>query len=236
MHILRMYRCLIALSRCAHLKKLHLQSLDQWPSTMSSFLAIFSQFQKLETVSVPKSFFPPRQIGNVEPNVEPPSNWPPRLTELYMFGRFAPGCLQGISSHSQNFLRVIQLTGSRLRESDVLDMTNEAGCRLQTLEISASAAEICHRNFDCLLQHLPVIRLNIHICTGCVDAEFFGPFKMADESISALRERALDCPKGCSSTRRVNWIDGGKVVSIDSIWSRLSKLAVRREKINFRRN
>lgn len=165
--------------------------------------------------------------------MEPPSHWPPRLTELYMFGRFAPGCLQEISSHPQTFLRVIKLTGSRLRESDVLDMTNEAGCRLQTLEISASAAEICRRNFDCLLHHLPVIHLNIHICTGCVDAKFFGPFKIADESISALRELALDCPKGYPPPRRVNWIDGGKVVSIDSIWSRLSKLAMRREKNTF---
>lgn len=151
-----------------------------------------------------------------------------------MSGQFEPGYLHGLSAHLQPFLRVVKLTGSRLRESEVLDMINETGCNLQTLEVSAGAADICRRNFDRLLYALPGIRrLNIHICTGYVDAEFFGPCVLADEAISTLRELALDCPQGCPPPRNVNWIDGGKVVFVDSIWSRLSKLGVRRRRIRF---
>lgn len=151
-----------------------------------------------------------------------------------MSGQFAPGYLQGLSANLQPFLRVVKLTGSRLPESEVLDMINETGCHLQTLEVNAGAADICRRSFDRLLHALPVVRrLNIHICTGYVDAEFFGPCVLADEAISTLRELALDCPQGCPPPKHVNWIDGGKVVFIDSIWSRLSKLGVRRRRIRF---
>lgn len=151
-----------------------------------------------------------------------------------MSGQFAPGYLKGLSANLQPSLRVVKLTGSRLRESEVLDMINETGCHLQTLEVNAGAADICRRNFDRLLHALPVVRrLNIHICTGYVDAEFFGPCVLADEAISTLRELALDCPQGCPPPRHVNWVDGGKVVFIDSIWSRLSKLGVRRRRIRF---
>ena len=232
MHILRMDRSLLALSKCVNLKNLDLSSLKRWSSTITTFLAVLSEFQKLETFSMPKSFLQPRQITNVKP----PLRWPPRLAELYMSGQFEPGYLQGLSAHLQPFLRVVKLAGSRLRESDVLDMINETGCHLQTLEVKRTAADICRRNFDRLLHGLPVIRrLNIHICTGYVNAEFFGPCMLADEAISTLRELALLCPQGCPLPTHVNWVDGGKVVSLDSIWSRLSKLGVRRHRIHYRK-
>lgn len=179
---------------------------------------------------MPRSFCSPRQMTYVEPSL----NWPPRLTELYMSCQLDPGYLRGLSTQLQPFLKVVRLTGSRLRESDVLGMINEAGSHLQTLEIHSNAADICRRNLDRLLHGLPVIRqLNIHICTGYINAEFTGPCMLADEAISTFRELALDCPSGCPPPKHVNWIDGGKVVFIGSMWGRLSKLEVRRHRILF---
>lgn len=66
-------------------------------------------------------------------------------------------------------------------------------------------------------------------------AEFFGPCMLADEAISTLRELALLCPQGCPLPAHVNWVDGGKVVSLDSIWSRLSKLGVQRHRLHYRK-
>ena len=144
--------------------------------------------------------------------------------------------LRGLSTKLQPFLKVVRLTGSRLRESDVLDMISEAGSHLQTLEIHSNAADICRRNLDRLLLGLPVIRqLNIHICTGNINAEFSGPCMLVDKAISTFRELALECPSGCPPPKHTNWVDGGKVVFISSIWDRLSKLEVRRHRLHFRK-
>ena len=224
-------RLLVDLSRCVNLKALDL-SQCAWFSPISSFLAILSQFPKLETLSMPKSFYSIHPITYVEPRL----HWPPRLTELYMSGQLESSYLRGLSTQLQPFLKVVKLTGSRLRESDVLDMIKETGFHLQTLEIKASAADICRRNLDGLLHRLPVIRqLNIHICTGDINAEFSGPCMLTDETISTFRELTLDCPSGCPPPKHINWIDGGKVVFIGSMWDRLSKLEVRRHRIIFRK-
>lgn len=147
-----------------------------------------------------------------------------------------PGSLRGLSTKLHPFLKAVRLTGSRLRESDVLNMINEAGFHLQTLEIHSSAADICRQNLDRLLHGLPVIRqLNIHICTGDINGQFSGPCMLVDEAISTFRELALGCPAGCPSPKHINWVDGGKVVFISSIWDRLSKLEVRRHRLPFRK-
>lgn len=146
------------------------------------------------------------------------------------------GSLRGLSTKLQPYLKAVRLTGSRLRESDVLDMIKEAESHLQTLEIHFSAADICRQNLDPLLHGLPAIRqLNIHICTGNINAEFFGPCMLVDEAISTFRELALECTSGCPSSKHTNWVDGGKVVFISSIWDRLSKLEVRRHRLRFRK-
>ena len=164
------------------------------------------------------------------------------------------GCLRGLSTKLNPFLKAVRLRGSRLREFDVMNMINEAGCHLQTLEIHSSAADICRQNrhlqtleihssaadicrqnLDRLLHGLPVIRqLNIHICTGDIKAEFSGPCVLAEEAISTFRELALDCPSGCPPPKYIPWVDGGKVVFISSIWGRLSKLEVRWHRLPFR--
>lgn len=147
------------------------------------------------------------------------------------------GSLQGLSTKLQPFLESVILTGSRLRESDVLNMINEAGSHLQRLEIDTNAADICRHNLDRLLYGLPVIRqLNIHICTGTINAEFSGPCMLVDEAISTFRDLALDCPSGCPPPKHFNWVDGGKVVFLGSIWDRLSKLEVQRHRLPFRKN
>lgn len=146
------------------------------------------------------------------------------------------GCLRGLSTKLNPFLKAVRLTGSRLREFDVMNMINEAGSHLQTLEIHPSAADICRQNLDRLLHGLPVIRqLNIHICTGDIKAEFSGPCMLVDEAISTFRELALDCPSGCPPPKHIPWVDGGKVVFISSIWDRLSKLEVRWHRLPFRK-
>lgn len=146
------------------------------------------------------------------------------------------GYLRGLSTKLQPFLKVVRLTDSSLRESDVLDMINEAGSLLQTLEIHSNAVDICRQNLDRLLHGLPVIRqLNIHICTANINAEFSGPCMLVDEAISTIRELALECPSGCPPPKHTNWVDGGKVVFISSIWDRLSKLEVRRHRLHFRK-
>ena len=222
---------IVELSQCVNLRALDLSQCT-WLSSISSFLAVLSRFQKLEKFSMPKSFDSPRQITHAEPNF----HWPPRLAVLHMSCQLEFGYLRGLSTQSLPFLKVLRLTGSRLRESDILDMINAAGSRLQTLEIYSSAADICRRNLDRLLYGLPDIRqLNIHICTGYVNAEFFGQCMLADESISIFRELALGCPSGCPPPNNVNWIDGGKVVFDGSMWGRLSKLEVRRNKTLFRK-
>lgn len=219
------------LSRCVNLKVLDL-SQCAWYSSISSFLAILSQFKKVETLSMPKYFDSARQIADVEPKM----HWPPRLTELCMSGILQSGYLQGLSTQLQPLLKVVRLTGCGLRECDVLNMINEAGSHLQTLEIHSNTADICRRNLERLLHGLPAIRqLNIHICTGYVDAEFSGPCMLADEAILTFRELALECHSGCPPPKHVNWVDGGKVVFVHSIWGRLSKLEMRRHRIVFRK-
>lgn len=150
--------------------------------------------------------------------MEPLLDWPPRLTELYISCQLESGSLRGLSTKLHPFLKAVRLTGSRLRESDVLNMINEAGSHLQILEIHSSAADICRQNLDRLLHGMPVIRqLNIHICTGNINAEFSGPCMLVDEAISAFRELALDYSSGCPPPKHINWVDGGKVIFISFI-------------------